>query len=221
MTNDSTLHTTVAVRVAEQLSSEIRAGAIAAGEPLRQNGIAARLGVSSTPVREAFQILEQRGLVVREGRRGVRVFRPSVRDLVNSYAVRGALESLAARLSAMSTSDADLAAIQATMDRMHARGVSNETFLTLNAEFHAQIARASGNDRLAELIVAEQANTTSFVVFLGVDPSGANEAHDEHRAILEALVARDQEAAAAAMQAHLVTRVDALRSRLNARNASR
>ena len=139
------LQMTVAARVADQLRSEIRQGALDAGMPLRQNEIASRLGVSSTPVREAFQILERMGLVVREGRRGVRVFRPSMQDLVNGYEVRGALESMAARMAALRLSEPELAAIADTMRVMHAPRVSQKKFLQLNAQFHAQIGTASGN----------------------------------------------------------------------------
>jgi DNA-binding GntR family transcriptional regulator len=56
------------------------------------------------------------------------------------------------------------------------------------------------------------------VVFLGVDPSGAHEAHAEHVAILEGIAAGDAEAASLAMSTHLVTRLDALRRRLDARS---
>lgn len=219
MTEAMLIRTTVAARVAEQLRAEIRQGALAAGEPLRQNDIAARLGVSSTPVREAFQILERLGLVEREGRRGVRVFRPSKQNLLDAYEVRGGLESLAASLAAGRLDDSALAAITTTMDQMHAAGVSQSSFLRLNAEFHAQIARGSGNERLANLVSAEQAATASFVAFLGVDQASADEARGEHAAILSALAARNAAAAAATMSAHLIARAAALGARLDAETA--
>ncbi len=220
MTDTSALHLTVASRVAEHLRSEIRRGVLPAGAPLRQNEVASRLGVSSTPVREAFQMLERQGLVTREGRRGVQVVRPSTRDLMNTYEVRGALEGLAARLAAVQLSDAQIAEITKTMRQMHSPRVAQDAFLRLNTLFHTQIAQGCGNARLADLIVAEQASTTSFVVFLGVDPSSAHEAEGEHQAILDALAARDAPAAALAMSTHLVARVDALRERLDAAEES-
>ncbi len=216
MTETTSLQATVAARVAEQLRAEIRQGALAPGKPLRQNDIAARLGVSSTPVREAFQILERLGLVEREGRRGVRVFRPSMQDLLDAYEVRGALESMAASLTARRLSDPALATLTETMDQMHRAEVSQQAFLQLNAQFHAQIAHCSGNERLARLVISEQATTAAFVAFLGVDPASADEAHGEHAAILAALAARDADRAAAAMADHLLARGDALRTRLNA-----
>ena len=218
MTDTSPLHLTVASRVADRLRTEIRRGLLPAGVPLRQNEVAARLGVSSTPVREAFQMLEREGLVTREGRRGVQVVRPSSRDLINGYEVRGALEVTASRLAADHLSNAEISALRETMSAMHAPDVAQDAFLRLNTQFHTQIAQASRNARLAELIVAEQAATTSFIVFLGVDAASAHEAEGEHQAIFEALTMRDADGAGAAMSAHLATRLDELRVRLAARN---
>ena len=215
MTDTSPLHLTVASRVADRLRTEIRRGVLLAGAPLRQNEVAERLGVSSTPVREAFQMLEREGLVTREGRRGVQVVRPSSRDLINAYEVRGALEGLASRLAAVQLTDQGIAALRQTVTSMHAQDVAQETFLRLNTLFHTQIAQASGNGRLADLIVVEQAATTSFVVFLGVDATSAHEAEGEHRAILDALAARDPDRAADAMSAHLVARLGQLCVRLD------
>lgn len=216
MSQESTLQMTVAERVAEQLRDEIRQKVLAPGEPLRQNDVAARLGVSSTPVREAFQILERMGLVEREGRRGVRVFRPSIRDLIEAYEVREGLESLAASLAAERLTDEALASIQQVMDRMRRPDISQQEFLRLNADFHMLVARRSGNARLKSLVESELTATASFVAFLGVDPASADEAHEEHTAIFAALQRRDPAGAAASMAAHLRTRVDALRSRLDA-----
>jgi DNA-binding GntR family transcriptional regulator len=205
---------TVAEQVAEILRAEIQRGQLAPGVPLRQNEIAARLAVSSTPVREAFQILERTGLVVREGRRGTRVFRPSVTDLVNGYQVRIALESTAAGLAARRLTRETRENLAATVARMHREPVPQADYLLLNAEFHAQIARSSGNPHLAELIVAEQAATASYISFLGIDPSSAHEASEEHEAILAAIARGDSRAASAAMRAHLEARANALHSRL-------
>lgn len=215
MNSEPALQRTVAERVAEQLRDEIRQKVLTPGQPLRQNEVAARLGVSSTPVREAFQLLEGMGLVEREGRRGVRVFRPSIRDLVDTYEVRECLESRGAHLAADRLSSEALASVQSAMKRMHRPRVSQRDFLRLNTEFHLLIARGSKNARLASLVESELAATASFVSFLGVIQSSADEAEGEHAEILGALEDHDPERAAAAMSLHLRTRVDALRARLD------
>lgn len=211
------LSLTVAARVAEQLRSEIRDGVLGAGTPLRQNEVAARLGVSSTPVREAFQMLERLGLVQREGRRGVRVFRPSIQDLLDSYEVRAILEAEAVRRSVGRWGADHLAQLGTVLQRMSEPALEREQFLRLNIEFHHRIAAAAGNPRLCELIDSEQAATTTYVTFLGVEPDSSNQAHVEHAAIFDAIRAGDAEQAARAMTAHLTIRAHALQARLGAK----
>src|SRR5690348_4351298 len=86
---------TVAEQVATALREEITTGQLAAGTRLRQNEIAQRFGVSSTPVREAFGLLQSEGLVQIDPHRGVTVFLPSIQDLIEHYEIRIALEVLA------------------------------------------------------------------------------------------------------------------------------
>lgn len=86
---------TTAKVVAERLRDEIQDGTLAPGTRLRQNEIARRFGVSTTPVREAFAQLQAEGLVRIDPHRGAVVFHPTVEDLVEFYEIREVLESLA------------------------------------------------------------------------------------------------------------------------------
>jgi DNA-binding GntR family transcriptional regulator len=208
------LQTTVAARVADQLRREIRGGDLRAGTPLRQNDVAARLGVSSTPVREAFQVLEREGLVQRADRRGVVVFRPTLQDLISSYEIRAALEALAVRKAVAHLGAPDLDRLRELVAGMAELSVTDDAFMDLNRAFHRTISDAAHDRRLAELIAAEQTATTAYVLFLGVDEHSSEAAVVEHDAVYQALAAGDGEAAAAAMAAHLSARVDMLRARL-------
>src|SRR6188472_2587582 len=91
---------TVAGQVAEHLKAEILAGERAPGSRLPQVEIARKLGVSTTPVREALAMLQREGLVRLHPQRGAVVFLPSVDDLSEHYEIRAALESLAAAKAA-------------------------------------------------------------------------------------------------------------------------
>lgn len=210
----ASLQTTVAARVADQLRREIRAGDLEAGMPLRQNEVAARLGVSSTPVREAFQVLEREGLVQRADRRGVVVFRPTVQDLISSYEIRAALEALAVRKAVAHLTSADLDELRELVAEMAKFSVTDDAFMDLNRAFHRKISTAAHDRRLAELIAAEQTATTAYVMFLGVDEHSSEAAVVEHDAVYQALATGDAEGAAQAMAAHLSARVDTLRTRL-------
>ncbi len=210
----TSLQATVASRVAAQLRSEIRTGVLEAGSPLRQNDIAARLGVSSTPVREAFQTLEREGLVQRSDRRGVVVFRPTIKDLINSYEIRASLEALAVRKAVPNLTEQDLRDLERLTRRMAQRATFDEKFMELNTAFHRQIAQRSGNRRLVDLISAEQMATTAYVMYLGVDERSSEAAITEHGEIFDAVLRGDAARAASAMGAHLSARVDALERRL-------
>ncbi|WP_326793510.1 GntR family transcriptional regulator (plasmid) [Streptomyces sp. NBC_00841] len=210
------LQASVVEQVAAQLKAEIRQGRLPAGTRLVQGEIATRLGVSGTSVREAFYLLEHLGLIHWDGRRGVRVFAPSVEDLVEVYSIRAALESLAVRLATPGLGSDDLARLEKLQDQMEAPPPEENAFLSLNAQFHTFLAEKAGNRRLARLIDAEQTATSAYVIFLGgAIPTSLRQTHLEHRAILAAIRTGDADLAANAMSVHLTARAWALKRRLN------
>ena len=108
-TEDSGSPPTRAGAVAEKLRRLIQSGEIAPGSRLRQNELAERFGVSTTPVREAFAELAREGIVRLDAHRGATVFRPSLDELIEIYEIRGALEPLATELAAARATDDELA----------------------------------------------------------------------------------------------------------------
>lgn len=210
----SRIGNTVAEGVAERLRAEIRSGAIRPGEYLRQNIVAERLGVSSTPVREAFSILEGDGMVRREARRGVVVFEPTVEDLLDCYEIREVLETLAARRAAKRLTKRDLDWLSEIAAQMTATTEDVAEYVRLNQAFHERIERAAGSKRLLELIAAQRAAAATYLFFLGLKQSTAVDTVDEHRAIVDALATGRADAAGMAMSRHIRARAAALRDRL-------
>jgi DNA-binding GntR family transcriptional regulator len=204
---------TIAESVAERLRSEIHAGSILPGEFLRQNAVAERLGVSSTPVREAFAILEREGMVRREPHRGVVVFKPTIQDLLDGYEIREVLEVLAARRAAKRLTKEDLEWLDDLSERMPT-ATDRAEYLKMNQAFHERIEQAGGSRRLCELISAQRAAASTYVSFLGLEPASAKDTVEEHHAIVVALASRRPEAAAKAMSIHIRARAVALRARL-------
>jgi DNA-binding GntR family transcriptional regulator len=95
------------------LREEILTGRLQGGEPVREQDVAERLGVSRTPVREAVGRLVAEGLLLKDGNRTAHVFRPSLEELLEIYEIRTPLESLAARLACESSEDGFLAELRA------------------------------------------------------------------------------------------------------------
>jgi DNA-binding GntR family transcriptional regulator len=199
----SILLPTRAGAVAERLRELIRSGELAPGTHLRQDEFAARFGVSTTPVREAFASLEREGLVRRHPHRGVVVFMPSVEELDELYEIRAVLEPLAAEIAAKNLSDDDLAALERIVIEM--RNATPERFVELNDELHSRVYAAANRPRLREMIDGLRepaANYISMNVDL-YDQSYRNQAQAEHEALLAAFQSRAPKRAARAMREHL------------------
>jgi DNA-binding GntR family transcriptional regulator len=175
-------------------------GTIAAGEPVTERLIAARLGMSRTPVREAVRRLEGEGTLERQ-RSGALVVRPySMEIFLHALAVRRLLEGEAARLAAGKIAPAIIAEARARIARLRDEGLGDAARQD-DRDFHVAIAAASGNPVLATTIGDLRKRTAMFR--LGRLPERVDQVCDEHLAIVEALAAGDGEAARAAMQAHV------------------
>lgn len=194
--------------VAQRLREMITAGELPLGSRLRQNEIAARLGVSSTPVREAFLLLAGEGLVQQDTHRGAVVFSPTAADVQENYELRVALECLAAELAAKQIGPGQLAELDALLVRMDEALRTDVDLHTkvLNRQFHTMINRAAGRPKLLEMIETLRDTATIYQALL-IQPTVSEEYLDavraEHREILAALRARAPKRAARAVRAHI------------------
>ena len=199
----SVLLPTRAGAVAERVRELIRSGELAPGTHLRQDEIAARFGVSSTPVREAFLALEREGLVRRHPHRGVVVFMPSVEELSELYEIRAQLEPLATEIAAKKLSEDDLAALERTVAEM--RNAGPKRYLELNSELHNRIYAAADRPRLRELIDGLREQSAAYVALNAdvYDRAYRDQVQTEHEALVEALRSRAPKRVARAMRLHL------------------
>jgi DNA-binding GntR family transcriptional regulator len=216
---------TRAEAVADELRRLIKSGELAPGTRLPQNGIAKRIGVSTTPVREAFTALAREGLIRQDSHRGALVFLPSLDELNENYEIRIALESLATRLAAGVLRESDLAELERVTNEMRATN-DPHVYLGLNREFHARIYAAANRPKLAELIDRLRDAAAAYISLLeGEDnPEYAAQVQDEHERIVAALKARDAETAAQIMGAHLASSAEhiagSVKRRAQAKDAS-
>jgi DNA-binding GntR family transcriptional regulator len=194
---------TIASSVAAALRAEIASGRLPAGARLRQNELARRFNVSTTPVREALGILERQGLARIDPQRGATVFVPNEEDLREHYEIRIALESLAAAKAAERFTDEDAQRAAELLEEMRDCGDSSSE-LRLNAEFHAHIYAVSGRPRLVEMIAALRTASNAYLqIYADTVGLPSREIDAEHREILAACEARDPIRAAAAVEQHL------------------
>ena len=188
--------------LAHWLRDQIYAGTLAPGERLRQAELAARFGVSTTPVREALSALEAEGLIVGDPHRGAVVFQPDPRDAQEALEIRQVLETFALERAIPNMTAREFANLQSLVDQMH--GASGyEEWSALNEAFHSALYAPSGRRRLLDLI-ASQRRSASYYIHLAVSDRLPNETADaQHQAILDACIARDVVAATWALRVHL------------------
>jgi DNA-binding GntR family transcriptional regulator len=195
---------TRAEAVAAELRRLIKTGELTPGERLRQADLAARFGVSTTPVREAFTALAREGLVRHDAHRGVVVFAPSLPDLRETYEMRAVLEPLATELAVACLTDSAIGELRCLVEEM--RTASPQRYAELNQAFHRQIYDASARPRLLETIaqLREAAATYLSLALHQYDPAYREAAQEEHEAILGAVEARASRRAAALVRDHLL-----------------
>jgi len=131
--------------LASQLRAEIISGALQPGVRIVEGTWARRFGVAQGSIREAINILAQEGFVTKDSGRSARVVNLSEEDILHLYAIRGALEGLAARTAAFSR--ADVSQLQLMLDAMCAAAKNGryEVVLDRTLEFHLELCRLSGN----------------------------------------------------------------------------
>jgi len=203
-TNTTFTKLTIAEQIAATLRHEIVMGQLAAGTKLPQIEIAQRFGVSTTPVREAFGLLQSEGLVQIDTHRGVTVFLPSIRDLVEHYEIRSALEMLAVEKAAEHFQAQHTPPLVAILDEMRATSDAVR-YVELNQQFHLSLYSLSERSRLTMMI--EELRNASLAynhLYAAADvPKDAQRLDTEHREILAACQAGDPVRAANAVRHHI------------------
>jgi DNA-binding GntR family transcriptional regulator len=199
---------TISGAVAARVRQEIVAGELPAGTRLRQVEIARRLGVSTTPVREALAALQREGLVQLHPQRGAVVFLPSVDDLREHYEIRIALEELAVAKAAEQFEPEWVEPLETLLQEMRT-GPPAERYLVLNQQFHSDLYARSGRERLVEMIAGLRDASSAYLNILRATRDFPVEQLDaEHHEILSACVARDPARASKAVRDHLTRTVD-------------
>lgn len=196
------------------IHERIIAGQYAAGEWLRQEDISTQLGVSMTPVREALDLLVSAGLAERVPYRGVRILKPSVEDIADSYGVRLLLESAAVHAAALHISSDQLDDLKDLLVKsrtlVNLRDMAQERIL--NRELHGAIALAAGSTVLYKMYITVLNTFPDWMLYEYMfrhpellDESIRNE-YEEHCSIVAALAEHNPDLAVQRSLEHLTNR---------------
>ncbi|HCK65668.1 MAG TPA: hypothetical protein DHW49_05335 [Anaerolineae bacterium] len=188
-------HKPLKEEIFDALHRQIIAGKYAPGDWLRQEDIASQMGVSMTPVREAFDLLVAKGIAERVPYRGVRVREMNTKEVVEAYGLRLVLEAIIAREAATNITPEQVTALKKVMDEMdrHVELSEMPQERQLSREFHALIAEASGNALLIQLYTIVSNAFPDWLLYEALYrkpelvKSSVTQTHDEHTEILDAL----------------------------------
>lgn len=205
------------------LRQAILTGELKPGERLMEIHLANKLGVSRTPIREAIRKLELEGLVTMIPRRGAEVAQITEKSMNDVLEVRRALDALCVELACDRITDEELESLKQACEGFEAAVRTKDVKKIAQADvaLHDIIVRATGNQRLIQLVnnLSEQMYRYRFEYIK--DSSQHETLIEEHRIIYQSIVRKDKETAAAAARTHIDNQEKAIirRIRLDRENS--
>jgi DNA-binding GntR family transcriptional regulator len=195
--------------VAERLRQQIFARALEPGCWIDEMKLCADFGISRTPLREALKVLAVEGLVTMKPRRGAYVTEMSRDDVEQIYRLLALLEADAAAHVAAAASDEEIAELRGLHDRLEKQTRHRDAFFAANEAFHMRLL-ALGRNRWREQIVADLRKVMKLNRHHSLFKRGRlAESLAEHRALMDAIEARDAAGASRLMHAHFRSGLDA------------
>ena len=207
--------------VIDTILGKIETGSLHPGDVIAEDALLAELGLSRTPLREALLQLEAVGLVSRQPRKGVVVFKPTLEEFLAILEVHAKLEGQAAGLAARRLSPARGKALRAVVDacaQHQAQFGDSEpaAYYQLNLDFHRQVGEASGNPFLLDMIKVNARKLMAYYRARYRIVGAVQASALEHAVILEAILDRKSDDAEELMMRHVqfdhVTAMDLLAS---------
>jgi DNA-binding GntR family transcriptional regulator len=188
------------------LREQILSGELERGSRLPQEMIAAELGVSRTPLREALRRLAGEGLVTLLPNHGATVADLDFGDMSDAWTARLVIEPPAARLASSRRRPAEVARMRAAIVAQRRSSDAISASLDANREFHLALVAASGNPHLAHFAELLWVARISVAIYTAQadEPSVVLGWADEHERIVEAITAADGEAAERLARAHIL-----------------
>jgi DNA-binding GntR family transcriptional regulator len=206
---------TTTARVVALLRDQILSGALPEGMQLRQEKLAAELGVSRVPIREALHQLEAEGLVVQETHKGAVVSGLSIDDLEETYEIRARLETWLLELSMPLLAEQHFARAEELLAEM-AADREDEHWSSLNWNFHASLYAPANRPQTLELVRKLYLNAYRHFPLPIRLTGGRDRMHREHRLLLDLCRQGDGQRAKDHLEQHILMGARHLISRLKA-----
>lgn len=198
--------------IADQLRSAIMYGSLPPGSQLGEADLAAKLGVSRGPLREAMQRLVQEGLLRSERHRGLFVIDMDAADVRDVYQARLAIERAACQLIMQGNRGEALATLSAALEGILAAAASRDRIAMSDADqaFHQALVTCSGNSRLVRMAQTLLVETRMCLSALQAHYPEPDELVAEHRALVDAIADGDERLLLELIERHMLDSIDRL-----------
>ena len=194
------LYRTTPAVVADILREAILDGTLRGGQPLRQEELASKFGLSRGPIREALRQLEGEGLIVFYPYRGAVVSPLSLAEVQEICEIRIALETAALRFALPQLSEEVLKRAEEILDEADQPTTGVAQWGEINWKFHATLYTPANRPRLLALIKAQHAQMDRYLRVHFSLLNYKQQAQQEHRQILEACKRRDESTALSVLE---------------------
>jgi DNA-binding GntR family transcriptional regulator len=202
--------------VVTRIKQMIEDGSLLPGSRIPERRLCEQLGVSRTPLREAFHVLGAQGLIELQPRRGAVVKRLGPDEIDHMFEVLEVLEGLAGELACNLMSDEALSRIEALHEKMMAafKRRNRSKFFEINQQIHEQIVKASGNPILERVYQGLSGQMRRIRYMPEITEDQWQLAAREHAAIMQSLKARNSKAAGRVLREHLRTKRERVKTLL-------
>jgi DNA-binding GntR family transcriptional regulator len=203
-------HESLVNQIVQGLEKQILDGTLKPGERIIEENLCRSLGVSRSPIREAFRILESEGFVTHEPRKGISVAEVTPEEAANIYLIRANLESLAISLAVKRQDVTVLKELKELHHQMKKAASQNDvkTYFDLNLNFHELLIQACENKRLIQLIKSfEKQNLRYRLEVLSV-PNWMSSSVKIHEELIRSFESGDAEKAEQIRKKGILSHVD-------------
>ena len=196
------------------LREAILRGDLVAGERLMELQLAAKLGVSRTPIREAIRMLEQEGLAITIPRKGAIVAGMTEKDMQDVLEIREALEELSVQVACDKITEEEIAKLQENMKKFESSLESGDLkkMAQADVEFHDVIYQATDNPKLISMLNNLREQMYRYRVEYLKNPQNHEQLLKEHEAIYKGIVEKDKKAVTEMIRRHISNQVDVVKN---------
>lgn len=196
------------------LREAILRGDLVAGERLMELQLAAKLGVSRTPIREAIRMLEQEGLAITIPRKGAIVAGMTEKDMQDVLEIREALEELSVQVACDKITEEEIAKLEKNMKNFEHSLKSGDLkkMAQADVEFHDVIYQATDNPKLINMLNNLREQMYRYRVEYLKNPENHEQLLKEHEAIYKGIVEKDKDAVTEMIRKHISNQVDVVKT---------